>query len=145
MYKDDSKNVEFNWQVGPIDIDDGIGKEVILLFSSDLKSDSKFYTDSNGREILERKRDLRPTWKFNQSEKVSGNYYPVNSRIFLRDTIGKKQITLVTDRSQGGSSVEDGSLELMVHRRILHDDALGVGEILNEKGNLSVLIKKLII
>ena len=36
------------------------------------------------------------------------------------------------DRSQGGGSIYDGSIEIMVHRRILHDDSLGVGEALNE-------------
>jgi len=59
LYKDDSVRVEFEWQVGPIDVEDKIGKEVVLRFESDLKSDSLFYTDSNGREILQRKRDTR--------------------------------------------------------------------------------------
>lgn len=33
---------------------------------------------------------------------------------------------------QGGSSLQDGAVELMVHRRLLYDDAFGVGEALNE-------------
>ena len=40
--------------------------------------------------------------------------------------------SLPPDRSQGGGSLKDGSVELMLHRRILHDDSLGVGEPLNE-------------
>jgi lysosomal alpha-mannosidase len=40
----------------------------------------------------------------------------------------------MTDRSLGGSSIKDGSLELMVHRRLLHDDKRGVSEALNEPG-----------
>ncbi len=36
------------------------------------------------------------------------------------------------DRSEGGSSMHDGSVELMVHRCTLHDDAQGVGEPINE-------------
>jgi lysosomal alpha-mannosidase len=36
------------------------------------------------------------------------------------------------DRSEGGASIRDGSIEVMVHRRILNDDSLGVGEALNE-------------
>ncbi len=42
---------------------------------------------------------------------------------------------MVTDRSQGGSSIDDGSIEIMLHRRTLNDDNLGVGEPLNEKGS----------
>ncbi|RWS22807.1 lysosomal alpha-mannosidase-like protein, partial [Leptotrombidium deliense] len=37
-------------------------------------------------------------------------------------------------RSQGGSSINDGAFELMVHRRLLYDDAFGVDEPLNETG-----------
>ena len=33
---------------------------------------------------------------------------------------------------QGGTSLTDGQAELMVHRRLLYDDAFGVGEPLNE-------------
>ena len=40
----------------------------------------------------------------------------------------------MSDRSQGGSSVKDGQIELMLHRRLLVDDFLGVGEALNEPG-----------
>ncbi len=36
------------------------------------------------------------------------------------------------DRSEGGGSIHDGSIEIMVHRRILHDDGFGVFQPLNE-------------
>ena len=42
------------------------------------------------------------------------------------------KVTVLTDRSQGGSSMNDGDMEIMVHRRLLYDDAFGVGEPLNE-------------
>ena len=41
--------------------------------------------------------------------------YPVNAIATINDT--KTQFTVLTDRSQGGSSLADGQLELMVHRR----------------------------
>jgi lysosomal alpha-mannosidase len=37
-----------------------------------------------------------------------------------------------TDRSEGGASLHDGSIEIMLHRRLLYDDDLGVSEPLNE-------------
>ncbi|KAM6229533.1 LOW QUALITY PROTEIN: lysosomal alpha-mannosidase [Spheniscus humboldti] len=124
--------VELEWTVGPIPVADGWGKEIISRFETTLQTDSRFYTDSNGRQILERRRDYRPTWNLSQTEPVAGNYYPVNSRIFIKDK--KFQLTVLTDRSQGGSSIFDGSLELMVHRRLLYDDNRGVGEPLVELG-----------
>ena len=44
------------------------------------------------------------------------------------------QLTVLTDRSQGGPSISDGELELMVHRRTLNDDSLSVDQPLNEMG-----------
>lgn len=44
----------------------------------------------------------------------------------------RKQFTVVTDVSQGGSSLRSGQLELMVHRRVQADDHRGVQEPLNE-------------
>ena len=130
----DSRYAEFEWQIGPIDVDDRIGKEVVIRFNSDINSSSTFYTDSNGREMLRRVRNFRPTWNLIPTEPISQNYYPINSRIFIRDEETNKQLTVVNDRSQGGSSIKDGSLEIMLHRRVLHDDGLGVSEPLNELG-----------
>ncbi|XP_031293223.2 lysosomal alpha-mannosidase isoform X1 [Camelus dromedarius] len=127
------RHLELEWTVGPIPVGDDWGKEVISRFDTALETKGLFYTDSNGREILERRRDYRPTWNLNQTEPVAGNYYPVNSRIYITD--GHKQLTVLTDRSQGGSSLSDGSIELMVHRRLLKDDARGVGEPLLEAGS----------
>lgn len=88
---------------------DGIGKEVISRFETDLVNNGLFYTDSNGREILERKYvslhwsafleyflyifnietlnvrlNYRPTWDVELAEPVSGNYYPVTSKIYIQ-------------------------------------------------------------
>lgn len=41
-------------------------------------------------------------------------------------------ISHVEDRSRGGTSATNGAHELMLHRRLLHDDAEGVHEPLNE-------------
>ena len=124
--------LEIEYFVGPIDISDWVGKEVVSVFSSSLESGNVFYTDANGREVLKRVRDFRPTWPLEVHEPASGNYYPVNSRIFIREDCQDMQLTILNDRSQGGSSLKSGQLELMVHRRTIADDDRGVGEPLNE-------------
>ncbi|KNC22793.1 hypothetical protein FF38_04132 [Lucilia cuprina] len=132
--------VEFEWLVGPIPIKDNIGKEIITRFTSNITSKGVFYTDSNGREMLKRVRNQREYFKPDLTEKVSSNYYPVTSRIALQNE--KVRLALLNDRAQGGSSLKDGVLELMLHRRLLHDDAFGVGEALNETVNGKGLVAR---
>ncbi|XP_072528049.1 lysosomal alpha-mannosidase isoform X1 [Salminus brasiliensis] len=127
-----SRELELEWTVGPIPVDDGLGKEVITRLDSNISSAEYFYTDSNGREVLQRRKDFRPTWDLKQTEPIAGNYYPMNSRAFIKDK--ESQLTVVTDRSQGVSSIYNGSLEIMLHRRLLRDDYRGVGEPLSEPG-----------
>lgn len=129
----DAAFIEVEYSVGPVPVDDGLGKEVISRWATDVKSAGVFFTDSNGREMQRRVRNFRPSWTLNVTDPVSGNYYPVNSAVFISDS--SRQFTILTDRSQAGASLRDGSLELMVHRRMLVDDRRGVGEPLNEPGD----------
>ena len=124
------EHVEVEYTVGPIPIADGLGKEVVTRYKSSVDNRGIFYTDSNGREFMKRKRSFRPTWNMTEFQPVSGNYYPVNAAIFIEDV--DMALSIATDRSQGGGSLSDGSVELMVHRRLLVDDSRGVGEALNE-------------
>ena len=127
-----ARGVELEWTVGPVDISDGQGKEVILRLNSSLASQSTFYTDSNGREFQQRVRNQRPTWKWDPTQPTAGNYYPVNSAAWLTD--GTSAMVANVDRTQGCSSITDGSLEFMLHRRMTQDDGRGVGEPLSEPG-----------
>ena len=60
--KKGSPYVEIEWTVGPVPDEDGIGKEVVTKFSSDINSGDTFHTDSNGREFLDRVINYRETW-----------------------------------------------------------------------------------
>ncbi|KAM6940660.1 lysosomal alpha-mannosidase [Xenentodon cancila] len=130
----DSRVLELEWTVGPLPTEDDLGKEVITRLDTDIRTSGVFYTDSNGREVLQRKKDFRPTWQLKQSEPIAGNYYPINSRAFIKDD--DDQLTVITDRSQGGGSIHNGSLEIMLHRRLFYDDNRGVAEPLNESSNI---------
>lgn len=103
-----TSTVEFEWTVGAIPIDDRFGKEIILRYDTDIASASKFYTDANGREVLERIRDFRPTWNYTLYENVSGNYYPVNSRIWIKDQ--QRQLTILTGKIQNSCHKHCGTI-----------------------------------
>lgn len=126
--------VDIDYTVGPIDISDGVGKEIIIQMNNDIENKGIFYTDSNAREFIRRKRSQRSSYQFQEFEPIAGNYYPVTAAIFIEDE--EASMTILTDRSQGGSSLKDGSIELMVHRRTLYDDSRGVGEALNETSKI---------
>lgn len=56
------------------------------------------------------------------NEPVAGNYYPVNSRILLSESPeltanSGRTLIVLNDRAQGGTSMNDGELELMVSKR----------------------------
>jgi hypothetical protein len=44
------------------------------------------------------------------NEAVAGNYYPINSHIRIQDVNTKRNITLVTERSVGGSVINNGEI-----------------------------------
>ena len=109
------------------------GKEVVAKWRVlDMDNDGVFYTDSNGLEMQERIVGYRPTWNLTTNMTVSSNYYPINSAIAIRDKKSPVQMTVMNDRSQGGASLQAGTIELMQNRRLLFDDRRGVNEPLNE-------------
>lgn len=127
-----------DWIVGSIPIEDGWGKEVVVRYrSAGFHSNGKFSTDSNGRETVTRYRNKRSSayprnaYKSLKYEPVSSNYYPVTAFIAIENDQGDEMAVCV-DASQGGTSLNDGEIELMVHRRVLVDDYRGVEEPLNE-------------
>ncbi|KAH7578512.1 hypothetical protein JRO89_XS01G0391600 [Xanthoceras sorbifolium] len=124
------QHAEVEFTVGPIPVDDGIGKEVATQITSNIKNNKIFYTDSSGRDFIERIRDYRKDWDLEVNQPVAGNYYPINLGMYMKDN--STELSVLVDRSVGGSSIVDGQLELMLHRRLLHDDGRGVDEALNE-------------
>ncbi|CAI9279372.1 unnamed protein product [Lactuca saligna] len=102
------EHAEVEFTVGPIPVDDGVGKEIVTQITTTMKSNKTFYIDSNGRDFLQR----------------------VNLGIYLKDETS--ELSFLVDRSVGGSNIVDGKLELMLHRRLLYDDGKGVAEALNE-------------
>ncbi|GFQ01122.1 alpha-mannosidase [Phtheirospermum japonicum] len=125
------EHTEVEFTIGPIPVDDGFGKEIIAQISTALKTNKTFYTDSNGRDFIKRLRDYRDDWNLEVHQPISGNYYPINLGIYMEDE--NVEVSVLVDRAVGGSSLVDGQIELMLHRRLINDDSRGVGEALNEE------------
>ncbi|KAL7152693.1 hypothetical protein ABFS83_04G115600 [Erythranthe nasuta] len=129
VYKE-KEHVEVEFTVGPIPINDKVGKEIVTQIKSNIGNNKTFYTDSNGRDFLERIRDYRADWDLEVNQPIAGNYYPINLGIYIKDK--NTELSVLVDRSVGGSSITDGEVEIMLHRRLLYDDGRGVDESLNE-------------
>ncbi|CAG2170574.1 unnamed protein product, partial [Oppiella nova] len=128
---EDRDYIEFDWTVGGIPIVDKIGKEIVTRFESDLKSDGVYYTDANGRQTIRRK--FNPQAKICGNNVIAANWFPIYSHVAVKDEKQGLALTVLNDRTQGGSSLMDGSVELMVHRRLQYSGA-GSGLVLNETG-----------
>ncbi|CAG2177867.1 unnamed protein product, partial [Oppiella nova] len=120
---EDQDYIEFDWTVGAIPFEDKVGKEIITRFESDLKTNGEYYTDSNGRQSIHRKYDPKSTACFGKV--ISGNWFPIYKQISVQDKQHGLQMTVLNDRTQGGSSLLEGAVELMVHRRLDHFGAGG--------------------
>ncbi|KAF8400067.1 hypothetical protein HHK36_015942 [Tetracentron sinense] len=125
------EHAEVEFTVGPIPVDDEVGKEIVTQITTTMKTNKTFYTDSNGRDFIKRIRDNRTDWDLQVNQPVAGNYYPINLGIYMEDS--RTELSVLVDRSVGGSSIADGQIELMLHRRLLYDDSKGLIEALNEK------------
>lgn len=111
----DEAFLEVDWVIGSIPVDDCIGKEYVARFTASyINSNGTFYTDSNGREVLQRQLDKQPTYRVNVTEPTAGNFYPVNAFALVEDKATGASMAVLNDRAQGVTSLLPGSLEFMV-------------------------------
>ncbi|XP_003739496.1 alpha-mannosidase 2 [Galendromus occidentalis] len=92
--------------------------EFFMTIKSDVSSGQEFFTDSGGFEIVRRVRnDLLP---------IEANYYPMTEALFIEDDT--RRLTLLANHPHGVTSSSPGHLEVMLERKLRHDDARGLGE-----------------
>ncbi|XP_072948571.1 lysosomal alpha-mannosidase-like [Epargyreus clarus] len=123
--------VELEWIIGPVPVGNDLGKEVVTIFKTNISNNGDFFTDSNSRQMMKRN-CWNKTSSTPQKKPVPACYYPVTSRICLQSLNSSVEMCVLTDRTQGGTSYDEGELELMMHRRLLTDDGFGLEESLNE-------------
>ena len=115
--------IEFEVELAEVPIKDSRGKDVTVNFRmfDNFDSNGTFFTDSNGLEMQERRINFNPAFKWpNDGQNISGNFYPVDSGIAMRDISLKRQVTVLNNRAQAGTGgLYKGQIELIQQRRLL--------------------------
>uniref|UniRef100_A0A8R1E2Y7 Alpha-mannosidase n=1 Tax=Caenorhabditis japonica TaxID=281687 RepID=A0A8R1E2Y7_CAEJA len=125
--------LEMEWIVGPIpkEATNPITKEIVTRYTTEVRSGNQSFTDSNGRQAIQRFFDGATSFDYSDTEPVAGNYYPITSFGYIKDNV--EQFSVITDRAQGMMAT-NGVVEIMLHRRCFYDDHFGVEEPLDEPG-----------
>lgn len=101
--------IEIVSKIGPIDISDGMGKEVVHRYSSSsIASGDEWLTDSSWEEMMVRRRNYRFSWTYNMTNPVAGNYVPMNAMAVISGN--QTQLSILSDRSRGCASLNSGEV-----------------------------------
>ena len=84
--------------------------------------DQEYVTDANGLELITRKVLNK------NSAPISSSFFPVTSVISMGHQNKMTAMTIWNDRSQAGSVSHDGSLKLLIDRRVNTNDEGGIPE-----------------
>eukprot|EP00771_Trimastix_marina_P004190 gnl/Trimastix_PCT/936.p1 GENE.gnl/Trimastix_PCT/936~~gnl/Trimastix_PCT/936.p1 ORF type:complete len:968 (+),score=289.54 gnl/Trimastix_PCT/936:140-3043(+) len=107
------------------------GRELITRFTTGLESNGRFIADLNGIDMHVSKRDMEEEYF------ITRNYRPSVAAVELEhhgaDGTVQQALRIATDRAHGAASLQDGDVELMLHRRTAYNDHRGVEEALNDK------------
>ena len=119
------------------------GFNYLLVLDSNINNINKEYnqpqifTDSQGINMIQRIKDIRPNYKYELTEKVTSNFYPTTSMVSLYETENKKnKISIFSDRAQSAGVVNKGQIQLICQRFSTVDDWKGVGEGLYENSSM---------
>ena len=98
----------------------------------------QIFTDSEGINMMQRIKDIRPNYKYELTEKVTSNFYPITSVVSLSDTGNKKnKISIYSDRAQSAGFMDKGQIQLICQRYSTNDDWKGMAERLYEESSMS--------
>ncbi|MGH0152012.1 UNVERIFIED_CONTAM: hypothetical protein FKN15_038586 [Acipenser sinensis] len=107
--------LEQEYKVGPLELN----REAILRTYTDLKNEKTIFTDNNGYQMLKRQ------YKAYMNNTVARNYYPLVRTAYIEDD--STRIVLLSERSHGVSSQDNGQVEVMLHRRLWNNQEWNLG------------------
>ncbi|CAN7987884.1 unnamed protein product [Ixodes pacificus] len=92
--------------------------ELFMKLDTNINSDRTFFTDASGFQMMRRVTNVELP--------IEANYYPITSAAYLEDKTSR--MTLVVSHAHGAASIQPGSLEVMLDRKLRYDDSRGLGE-----------------
>ncbi|XP_064460633.1 alpha-mannosidase 2-like [Ornithodoros turicata] len=92
--------------------------ELFMKLDTDIDNKKTFYTDSAGFQMMRR--------HTNVDLPIQANYYPITSAVYMEDTTSR--LTLLVSHAHGTASIQPGSIEVMLDRKVRYDDSRGLGE-----------------
>lgn len=110
----------------------------------------EMWTDSNCLKMMRRIKNFRKDFEYNISDEVSGNFYPMNCAVSLRErkssdeydindysTLSEndKIITIYNERPQGVGFLKEGEIMILLQRSSKKDDQRGKHEPLYEESS----------
>ncbi|RXM31895.1 Epididymis-specific alpha-mannosidase [Acipenser ruthenus] len=107
--------LEQEYKVGPLELN----REAVLRTYTDLKNEKTIFTDNNGYQVLKRQ------YKAYMNNTVARNYYPLVRTAYIEDD--STRIVLLSERSHGVSSQDNGQVEVMLHRRLWNNQEWNLG------------------
>ncbi|MBN3301977.1 MA2B2 mannosidase, partial [Amia calva] len=107
--------IEQNYRIGPLEVN----REAILRTVTDLRTDKTIFTDNNGFQILKR------PYKMFVNNTLARNYYPMVRTAYIEDD--STRLVLLSERSHGVSSQDQGQVEVMLHRRLWNNQEWNLG------------------
>ena len=104
----------------------GENRELVTRLFTSWPTDRRYLTD-NG--LFLKAREYDDSWE--ELDAIASNYKPVISMAALRlddESAPFSRLSLATAEAHGVASLEDGALEVMLQRRLMQDDGLGLEE-----------------
>uniref|UniRef100_A0A7E4W906 Alpha-mannosidase n=1 Tax=Panagrellus redivivus TaxID=6233 RepID=A0A7E4W906_PANRE len=88
----------------------------VMDVQTDIMNSNRFYTDVNGMFYMKR--------LYNDNVNLEGNFYPMASSSFIED--GNYRLTIVSGQSTGVTTTANGTMEVLLDRRLSASDGKGL-------------------
>uniref|UniRef100_A0A8C4RHH9 Alpha-mannosidase n=1 Tax=Erpetoichthys calabaricus TaxID=27687 RepID=A0A8C4RHH9_ERPCA len=98
--------IEQEYRVGPLELN----REAILRTYTEINNEKTIFTDNNGYQMLKRQ------YKAYVNNTIARNYYPMVRTAYIEDD--STRLVILSERTHGISSLDNGQVEVMLHRRL---------------------------